>query len=61
MEEISASAEEITASADEMNNLSYQVSATAEELNSMTNVMRSQIDKFKVKGKTIKNIKELKT
>lgn len=54
-EEISASAEEITASADEMNNLSYQVSATAEELNSMTNVMGSQIDKFKVKGKTIKN------
>lgn len=54
-EEISASAEEITASADEMNNLSYQVSDTAEELNLMTNVMRSQIDKFKVKGNTIKN------
>ncbi|WP_234121883.1 methyl-accepting chemotaxis protein [Clostridium hydrogenum] len=47
-EEISASSEEITASADEMNNLSSKVSLAAENLNSMTKDMTTQIDKFKI-------------
>lgn len=47
-EEISYSSEEITASSEEMNAATQEVASSAETLNSMTNEMVEQVNKFKL-------------
>lgn len=47
-EEISSSSEEITASSEEMNAATQEVASSAETLNSMTNEMVEQVNKFKL-------------